>query len=83
MPNLAYNRSTRRERELVNQYRAKGWHACRSAGSKSPWDVWAYNPATGEVVVTQIKTKKGGKTTKDKVLRKQTGIVIEIWRTIA
>lgn len=83
MPNLAYNRSTRRERELVNEYRAKGWHACRSAGSKSPWDVWAYNPKTGEVEVVQIKTKKGGKRITDVVLRDQTGFVKEIWRTYA
>ncbi len=80
MPNLAYNRSTKRERELVNWYRAQGWHACRSAGSKSQWDVWAYNPNTGEVFLTQIKTKKRGRGFTDKVLRR-IGDVTEVWRT--
>jgi Holliday junction resolvase len=83
MSNLAYNRSTKRERELVNYYRAKGWHACRSAGSKSQWDVYAYNPLTGEVILTQIKTKKGGRTITDKVLSEQTAKVTTIWRTYA
>lgn len=59
MPNNAYLRSTRRERELVNDLRAKGYHACRSAGSHSPWDVWAFHPETGHVVLIQVKTKKG------------------------
>lgn len=81
MPNLAYNRSTRRERELVNEYRNRGWHACRSAGSHSPWDIWAYNPADEEVVLTQIKTKKGGNVIKDVVLSAKPGHVTTIWRT--
>lgn len=61
MPNRAYNRSVRRERELVNSLRANGWDACRSAGSKSPWDVWAVHRATGRCCVYQIKTKIGSR----------------------
>lgn len=80
MSNLAYDRSVRRERETVNHYRAMGWDSSRSAGSKGKWDVYAYNPNTGEVHVIQIKTKKGGKTMKDEVLRR-IGDVTEIWRT--
>ena len=60
-PNNSYLRSTRRERELVNEYRSLGWDACRSAGSHSPWDVWCFNPNTGEVLLIQVKTKKGGR----------------------
>lgn len=61
MPNLAYQRSVKRERELVNEYRSRGYYAARSAGSKSPWDVWAVNPTTGDVRLIQVKTHKGGR----------------------
>jgi hypothetical protein len=61
MPNNKYLRSTKRERELVNKFRADGWDACRSAGSHSPWDVWAFNPNTKEVILIQVKTKKGAR----------------------
>ena len=61
MPNNAYLRSRRREQELVNSYRNMGWISARSAGSKSPVDVWAVNPEDGEVRLIQIKTKKGGR----------------------
>lgn len=70
MPNNAYLRSVKRERELVNEFRAKGWMACRSAGSKSPYDVWAVNPKTGDVVLIQVKTEKGGRTRKDTLILK-------------
>lgn len=79
MPNLAYERSTRRERELVNEYRRNGWDACRSAGSHSPWDVWAFNRKTKEVHLIQIKTKRGGRGLRlaDKTLDR--GCIIETW----
>lgn len=82
MPNNAYVRGVRRERDLVNKYRAEGWDACRSAGSHSPWDVWAFNPTTGIVELTQIKSKKGGKVIKDTVLLDIPARVRTIWRTI-
>lgn len=81
MANNAYLRGTARERQLVNEYRAKGWDACRSAGSHSPWDVWAYNPKTGEVVLTQIKSHKGKKRINDKVINSYPAQVTTIWRT--
>lgn len=81
MPNNAYLRSVKRERELVNMYRKEGWYACRSAGSKSPWDVYSVNPKTGEVHLTQIKTKKGGRNIETKLLKTYPGIVSEFWRT--
>ncbi len=74
MANLAYNRSTRRERALVNKLRAEGWDACRSAGSKSPWDVWAIKPKDGLCCVYQIKTKKGGRTETIKLLTRNGGV---------
>lgn len=61
MPNNSYLRSTKRERELVNALRAEGFDACRSAGSHSPWDVWAFNPKNGDVVLIQVKTKKNAR----------------------
>jgi hypothetical protein len=60
MPNNAYLRSTRREREVVNALRAEGYTACRSAGSHSAFDVWAVN-GIGDVKLIQIKTQKGGR----------------------
>ncbi len=68
MANLAYNRSTKRERETVNRFRVDGWISARSAGSKSKVDVWAYNPVTHELRMVQIKTKKGGRTMTEKRL---------------
>lgn len=62
MANNAYKRSATRERRVVNDYRRMGWLAARSAGSKSPVDVWAVNPHTGETRLVQIKTKKNGRT---------------------
>ena len=79
MPNLAYERSTRRERELVNAYRKNGWDACRSAGSHSPWDVWAFNPHTKEVHLIQIKTKIGGRTTRRSKVSLDRGCIVETW----
>lgn len=79
MPNLAYERSTRRERQLVNEYRKNGWDACRSAGSHSPWDVWAYNPRTKEVQLIQVKTKKGCRSVRIEKHTLERGCVIETW----
>lgn len=61
MPNNSYLRSTRRERELVNHFRSLGYAACRSAGSHSPWDVWAWHKERKSLVLIQVKTTKGGK----------------------
>lgn len=68
MPNLSYLRSRRREQELVNSYRSMGWIAARSAGSKSEVDVFAINRADGEVRLIQIKTKKGGRSLKKRLV---------------
>ena len=61
MPNNSYERSTRRERQLVNFYRKLGYEACRSAGSHSGWDVWAWNKNTKHMVLIQVKTTRGGR----------------------
>lgn len=61
MANNSYLRSTKRERELVNKFRSQGYQACRSAGSHSPWDVWAWNPASRTLVLIQVKTKRGAR----------------------
>jgi Holliday junction resolvase len=61
MPNNAYLRSRKREQDLVRDFRNRGWISARSAGSKSPVDVWCVNPLDGEVRLIQIKTKKGGR----------------------
>ena len=59
MPNNSYKRSVKREREIVNDARKKGAIAARSAGSKSPVDVWEFYPGTNEVYLIQVKTEKG------------------------
>lgn len=66
MPNNKYLRSVKKERELVNKYRADGWTSARTAGSKSPIDVFAMRPpqepgGVGEIRFIQIKTKKGAR----------------------
>lgn len=61
MPNNSYLRSRRREQETVNKFRKLGYIAARSAGSKSEIDVWAYHPVKKELILTQIKTKKGAR----------------------
>ena len=60
-PNNSYIRSRRRETELVNKFKSDGYIACRSAGSHSAFDVWAFHPALNTAILVQIKTKKGGR----------------------
>lgn len=59
MANNNYLRSRKREQGLVREYRKEGYWACRSAGSKSPWDVWAFHPEKRLFVLIQVKTKRG------------------------
>lgn len=59
LPNNKYVRSTKRERERVLYWKARGWFAGRSAGSHGEYDVWAVSPNLDEAVFEQIKTKKG------------------------
>lgn len=61
MPNNNYRRSRQKERDLVNEARAKGHIAARSAGSKSPVDVWIFDPLDRTVYMIQVKTKKGSR----------------------
>ena len=79
MANLAYNRSCRRERELVNTLRADGWIAARSAGSKSEIDVWGYHKGLKEFRMYQIKTKKGGRGFTEKLMYRHEGVTAEFW----
>lgn len=60
MPNNAYLRSTKREREIVNAARAQGFAAGRTAGSHSPFDLYIWNPQDKVLRLVQVKTKKGG-----------------------
>ena len=61
MPNNSYLRSRRKEQQLVREFRKAGWVSARSAGSKSPIDVWAFHPKENRLYMVQVKTKKGGK----------------------
>lgn len=76
MPNNKYLRSRRREQELVRFYKGLKYISARSAGSKSPVDVWAFKPSKKVVFLDQIKTKKGGKNEHIKLIRKTTGVTV-------
>lgn len=89
-PNLAYQRSIKRERQIVNEADANGaFLVARTAGSKSKGtgfktDVFSVSqPKDATIYLTQVKTKKGGRhrTTKDiKVLGQYTVITrLETW----
>jgi len=56
MPNKKYLRGYAKERELVLNYRKKGWESFRSAGSHSPIDVFACNEK--EIHLCQCKRVK-------------------------
>ena len=79
MPNNGYLRSTRRERQLVSYYKSIGWHSARSAGSHGEWDVYAYNPYTGETHFIQVKTKKNGMNQVEKNLTIKTACTVKTW----
>ena len=76
MPNNSYIRSTKRERERVHYWRRKGFIACRSAGSHSAYDVWAYHPFEKLLILEQLKTKKGGRTPVIKEFKEQRDVIV-------
>jgi hypothetical protein len=58
-PNRNYVAGVAKERLTVNWYKARGWHAQRTAGSHSLIDVIAWEPG-GTVHLCQIKRTKDG-----------------------
>lgn len=74
MPNNKYQRSVKRERELVNDH-AGEYLSARTAGSKSKGtgkktDVITISLPHKSVILHQVKTKKGGRgyVAKDEVI---------------
>lgn len=61
MPNNKYLRSTKRERELVNEASKEGLISGRTAGSHSPFDLFIWNPKEKIMRLIQVKTKKNGR----------------------
>ena len=55
MPNRNYQNGRAKEQRIVNKLKAQGYIAARSAGSKSPIDVWSVNPKTKLVKLIQSK----------------------------
>ena len=53
-----YRKGADYERKIVNELRDEGYVCARSAGSKSPIDVWAINPETKEMLLIQAKKGK-------------------------
>ena len=66
-PNNSYLRSTKRERQLVNEAKSVGLISGRMAGSHSPYDLYIFDPKERTVRLIQVKTKRGArmKITKD------------------
>jgi len=58
MPNKNYQKGARKERQIVNEARAKGLLAWRSAGSKTPCDVTIVDVQNKEIRLIQSKNKK-------------------------
>lgn len=56
MPNKYYNRSKRKEQELVREAKKLGHIAIRSAGSKSPIDVVDIDHVNRIIHLIQVKT---------------------------
>lgn len=81
MPNNAYLRSRRREQQLVREYREKGWDAGRTAGSKSPYDLYAVSPDKKRVHLIQVKTHKGGRSRRKFHMQRVEG-VISCWTEV-
>ena len=48
MPNKKYKRAAAMERRVKKEWEAKGYIAARSAGSHSPFDVYAVQPTGNE-----------------------------------
>lgn len=61
--NPNYVRGRALEYDVVHDYQARGWWACRMAGSHSEVDVVALKQ--GEVHLIQCSCKKGGKSKTD------------------
>jgi len=55
MPNYNYLKGVRKERKLVNDARAQGFLAFRSAGSHSPIDVVIIDPEHETIKLVQCK----------------------------
>ena len=61
MPNANYVRGRAAETKLVNQFKAQGWTAFRSAGSHGPYDVVAIPPniyPDAAIQLIQVKSVK-------------------------
>jgi len=56
MPNKYYNRSKRREQDLVREAKKDGKIGIRSAGSKSPIDVVIIDSRNAIIELIQVKT---------------------------
>ena len=54
MPNYNYLKGVRKERKLVNDARAQGFLAFRSAGSHSPIDVVIIDPEHETIKLVQL-----------------------------
>ena len=66
MPNRNYEKGARFERKIVNEARAKGFIAARTAGSHSKIDIFTIDVKNKVVEFIQAKKGKSGLTKKQK-----------------
>lgn len=78
-----YRKGADKERRIVNELRSEGWVCARSAGSKSPIDIWAIDPKTNQILLIQCKSDKATKAYKKKLydeLKHLEGeFMVEVW----
>lgn len=67
MGNKNYLKGVRKERKLVNEARAKGCLAFRSAGSHSPIDVFILDPVARIIHLVQCKPKSMSKKAQERL----------------
>ena len=69
-PNSNYLKGVRKERKIVNEARAQGKIAFRSAGSHSPIDVCTIDPERKVIRFIQCKPEEFSETAKGRLLEK-------------
>ena len=76
MPSKNYIKGSNLERDLVNQYREKGYYACRVAGSKSPFDVIVLT--NNKLLLIQCKAGKLSDSALNEAIEKMPEVPIEV-----
>ena len=82
MPNLRYNRGAKYEREIVNEAKARGCIAFRSAGSHSPIDVCIIDPTNCTIELIQCKLGRISKPQSERLYKEFGFLEKGMWKII-